>query len=157
MEHSGKDIINISGSPAENKEAAPSEADLPSDLKLKGKTTTEKKKPPSKKTAKKKDAVKEKEELPLHKLMKVDDMKNIKYNRLVFGEKAKDSNVHEKFKAFNRNSRSFRNLSGVRVQQQQPKQVTSSYDMWMIENGLKKPKQHPSQALNQDLQVFFPG
>ena len=45
-----------------------------------------------KKGAKKK-AEEVKEELPLYLKMKVDDMKAIKHNRLVFGEKDKDSKV----------------------------------------------------------------
>jgi len=53
----------------------------------------DKKKKPVKKGAKKKAAEEVKEELPLYQQMKVDDMKAIKHNRLVFGEKDKDSKV----------------------------------------------------------------
>lgn len=41
-----------------------------------------------------------KEEIPFHKKMSVEDMRNIKYNRLVFDKKAKNKNVKEKFTNF---------------------------------------------------------
>lgn len=154
VEHSGKDIINIAGSPAHPSEGKDASADAESGLKLKKEKTTEKKKTAAKgKSTKKRETVKEKEEVPLHKLMKVEEMKNIKYNRLVFGEGSKDKSVHDKFKAFNRQSQSAKNIPGRLQDQQRPR--SSAYENWLVDCGLRRPR--PSQHLNQDLSVFYPG
>ena len=154
VEHSGKDIINIAGSPAHPSEGKDTSADqdAQSGLKPKKEKTADKKKATKGKATKKKVA-EEKEEDPLYKRLKVEDMKNIKYNRLVFGEGSKDKSVHDKFKAFNRQSQSASNIPG-RIQDR-PKARSSAYEHWPIDGGLKRPR--PAQHLNQDLSVFYPG
>jgi len=81
-------------------------------------------------------------------------MKNIKYNRLVFGKKEKDNSVHTKFKTFTKRHLSKSN-PGMKFEE--PQKKDSSYDKWLVECGLRPPKPVASNPnLNQDLVMFVP-
>ena len=152
VEHSGKDIINIAGSPARPSEGKEPSGDQDAAApKGKKDKATDKKKGKGK-DKKKGETTKPKDDVEQQKSWRLEEMKDIKYNRLVFGEGSKDRSVHDKFRAYNRQARSATNLAGRAPEQ--PKPRASAYEKWLVDNGLRQPQ--PAQNLNKDLAVFYP-